>query len=306
MNDVATLAARSTGNETQQPAQTVLTVTRVRRGGRYEQVFIPVKNEPGEMMRIDKGRLRIDHEYQRRLDTMRVAGYAANWSWVSCGTLLVAQRSDDATYFWVIDGQHRLEAARMVDSIRELPCIVFKLDVHKDEAIGFLAANTHRKLPSLADQFRALIIAEQPEAQLAGRLAAQLGRRISHPAGPTTISCAAELLRLIQGDRRSVEEAWDALGELCHGQQITARMMRGVIGLQRRMTRKENFSSSRWSGRLVHVGYDAVRDEIVRLGQINRAWGERVCAEGVLRAMNKGLRQPLVVNLDRRFLSAAG
>src|SRR5215469_8093958 len=89
---------------------TVLTTAGLRRGGRWQQVFVPVKNEPGELLRIDKHQLHVDHDYQRRLDNSRIARYAANWSWVSCGTLIVSRRPRDR--FAIVDGQHRWEAAK--------------------------------------------------------------------------------------------------------------------------------------------------------------------------------------------------
>lgn len=277
------------------PAKTVLTTAGIRRGGRWQQVFTPVKNVPGELLRIDKSQLRIDPAYQRKLDMARVASMAANWSWVSCGCLIVSRRSEDAVYF-IIDGQHRWEAAKFVPDIRDLPCLAFPLDQLRDEAVGFLAANTVRKLPSLADQFKALLIAQDRDALLAHRLAGEARRHISAPSSPYTISCASEFLRLIQQDREAVEACWPAITELCRDQTMPARILRGVIGLQRRMAKGHSFAEERWSQRLQNVGWNAVTDEIKRLGAIEGNYSERACAEGVLRALNKGLRLPMEIN----------
>jgi hypothetical protein len=263
-------------------------------------VFIPVKNVPGELRQIDKHLLTVDLSYQRRLDRPRVAAIAANWSWVSCGAIIVAQHERDGrTSFTIVDGQHRWEAAILSDDISDLPCLVFPLDELKDEAIGFLASNVSRKLPSLADQFKALIIAGNQEATLADQLARRAGRHIAAGTGPYTISCAAELLRLIQQDRSAVEGAWPALSRLCAGYAMPARILRGVVNLQRRMTRNDNFRNPYWADRLVKIGYDAVFDEIKRLGLVERNYGERTCSEGVQRALNKGLRDKLQINWTR-------
>jgi len=276
---------------------TVLTTAGLRRGGRWQQVFVPVKNEPGELLKIDKHLLRVDHDYQRRLDNVRIARYAANWSWVSCGSLLVSRR--DQNRYAIIDGQHRWEAAKLRDDIRDLPCIAFALDQIRDEAIGFLAANTERKIPSLADQFNALMVAGNEDALIADRLAKLAGRRISAPASPVTISCVAEFLRLIQQNRQAVEDCWPALVKMCQGQTMSARILRGVVGLQRRMPKGHSFKEERFGDRLDQVGWNAVSDEIVRVGMLNHNFSERACAEGVLRAVNKGLRLPLQLDLSR-------
>jgi len=262
-------------------------------------VFIPVKNDPGELMRIDKSRLRVDHDYQRsKVDYIRVARYAANWSWVSCGALIVSKRSED--FFAIVDGQHRWEAAKLIETIRELPCLVFPLDQLRDEAIGFLAVNTERKMPSLADQIKALLIAGNEDAILADKLAKQAGRHIAAGTGPYTVACAAEFLRLIQADSAAVEACWPALAGVCQGQALSHKILRGVVTLQRRMPKGHSFAEERWRERLIYVGWHNVTEEIKRLGAIEHNYSELVCASGVLRAINKGLRIQLQVDLSRR------
>ena len=293
MNDIALAVTQS--------SPTVLTTAGIRRGGRWQQVFIPVKNVPGELRRIDKRALTIDLSYQRRLDRPRVAAMAANWSWVSCGALIVALRNDDKLRYYVLDGQHRLEAAMLIDDISDLPCLLFPLDEIRDEAVGFLATNVSRKLPSLADQFKALIIAGNQDAILADRMARACGRHIAAGTGPYTISCASELLRMIQQDHKAVEACWPALGRLCSGYPMPARIIRGVIGLQRRMSGKNTFTNPFWADRLVKIGYDATFESIKQLGLVERGYSERVCAEGVLRALNRGLRDKLNINWNRQL-----
>lgn len=302
--DAVAMQARAAAPTSSSPPRsaTVLTTAGPRKGGRWQQAFVPVKNEPGVLMRIEKWRLHVDPAYQRRVWTNRVARMAANWSWVSCGTLLVAQRGKDAktgTYF-IIDGQHRWEAAKALDHVKELPCLCFQLDDIKDEAIGFLAANTERKYPSLAEQFKALLIAEDPVAIIANRLAAAAERHISAPSSPSTISCVSELMRLIQMDEKAVDKAWPALARLCHGRAMTSRLIRGVVGLERRLGRGVSLSQQRWVDRLGHVGYDAVVASIKGVVLLDNNSSERACAEGVFRAINRGLRVQLVADLARR------
>jgi len=282
MNDVAIAPAR--------PA-TVLTRAGRTPGNRWQQSYLPVINEPGELVWIDKHHLRIDPQYQRRLWVDRVTRMAANWSWISCGTLLVSQRTDDASYYMIIDGQHRWEAAKQLPRVRQLPCIKFRLEEVRDEAVGFLAANTERKVPSLADQFNALLTTGSEEAQIANELVRSVGRQISsHPSG-TNISAVAELLRFIKMDRAATERCWLTLAQLCEGRKMTKRMMRGVISLERVMPRRKSLGDAPWSTRLIHVGYDRVNDTIRQMSSVNANAGDRTCAEGVEKAINRNLAQ---------------
>lgn len=278
-------------------AQTVLTTAGLRRGGRWQQAYVPVKNEPGELLRIDKHQLHVDHAYQRRLWPERIARMAANWSWVSCGTLQVSHRGDHR--YFIIDGQHRWEASKLVPSISDLPCLSFELDEVHDEAIGFLAANTERKFPSLAEQFKALMIAQDPVAIAANRLAESCGRRVTAPAGPSSISCVAEFFRLIQTNPIATERAFPVVARVCNGYALTARLLRGMVSLERRMPAKQSLSDPRWVERLDHVGYEALHTSIRGLIMLEGNGSERSCAEGVLRAMNKGLRIPLQIDFSR-------
>jgi len=276
---------------------TVLTTAGLRRGGRWQQVFVPVKNEPGELLQIDKRNLHIDPAYQRRLWPDRVARMAANWSWVSCGALIVSHRGDHQ--YFIIDGQHRWEAARLVPSIKDLPCLCFELDEVRDEAVGFLAANTERKHPSLAEQFKALIIADDPVAKAAHDLAQSCGRRISAPSSAETISCVSEFFRLLQQSREATERVFPVIAKLCEGEPMQGRILRGIVSLERRMPQRHSLSDRRWAERLEHVGYNAILATIKNAINLEGGGSERACAEGVERAINKGLRNPLAIDWSK-------
>ena len=73
---------------------------------------------------------------------------------------------------------------------------------------------------------------------------------------------------------------------------MTARMMKGVIGLERRMPQRTSLGIPPWSARLIHVGYDRVI-EAMRNAVALDTTSERACAEGVCRAINRGLRNEL-------------
>jgi hypothetical protein len=304
MSDTKTIdnkgAAEPTQNPTPNPtpAATVLTPAGYRVGGRFQHTFVPVKNEPGELVMVSKLRLHVDHRYQRtKLSQDRIARIAANWSWVSCGTLLVCRRT--ATDFWIIDGQHRWEGAKRVRSVTDLPCLCFKLDDVKDEAIGFLAANTERRPPTLAEQFKALLIAGDPLAEHIKELADQAERGITAPAGSTTISCIGELMRWSYQDRPALDRAWPVIVKLCEGRALMARTVKGLVALERRMPQGQTLNGQRWGQRIIATGYDDIHAGMKNMVAIENHSGERVLGEGVQRAINRGLRDPLVIDWAR-------
>lgn len=110
--------------------------------------------------------LQIDPTYQRSIDnaeSQRLIGkIAMNWNWDLCQPLVVARRNDGALF--VIDGQHRLEAAKLRGDIVQLPCVVVNYASAADEAANFVQLNQARRPLAKLDVFKAAVASEDPEA----------------------------------------------------------------------------------------------------------------------------------------------
>lgn len=103
------------------------------------------------------GDLHLDDSYQRSIDIgpsqKLVRKIAVNWDWGLCQPLIVAKRDDGS--LWVVDGQHRLAAARLRPDIYDLPCVVVHSAAASDEAAMFVALNQQRRPLTALDLFRA-------------------------------------------------------------------------------------------------------------------------------------------------------
>lgn len=114
--------------------------------------------------RLDQ--LDIDDAYQRSIDTpgsqSMIRTIARRWNWDLCQPLFVARRADNRLY--VVDGQHRLAAARMRDDIDQLPCIVSITSGSAQEAQLFSEFNRRRRAPSQLDLYFADLAAGDPVA----------------------------------------------------------------------------------------------------------------------------------------------
>lgn len=114
--------------------------------------------------RLDQ--LQIDEAYQRSIDTpgsqSMIRTIARNWNWDLCQPLFVARRLD--TRMYVVDGQHRLAAARMRGDINQLPCIISMTDGPAQEAMLFSEFNRRRRPPSQLDLYFADLAAGEPVA----------------------------------------------------------------------------------------------------------------------------------------------
>lgn len=110
--------------------------------------------------------LLIDETYQRSLDAANsitlIRRMAMYWDWGLCQPLFVARRADGALY--VVDGQHRLAAAKLRGDIFQLPCVVRAFDNCAAEAAAFVALNQERRPLSKLQIFKAAIAAGDFEA----------------------------------------------------------------------------------------------------------------------------------------------
>ena len=103
--------------------------------------------------------LQIDRSYQRGLaedkSVALIRRITQHWNWDQCLPLVVARRANGALF--VIDGQHRLEAARLRGDIPHLPCVVGDYASVSDEAATFVHLNQERVALTKLALFRAAV-----------------------------------------------------------------------------------------------------------------------------------------------------
>jgi len=110
--------------------------------------------------------LNVDSKYQRSLETpvsaTLIRNIAEHWNWDLCQPLVVSRRADGKLY--VIDGQHRLAAARLRDDIQQLPAVIGHYDSVEDEAASFVHLNQQRNQLTKLDLFKAAVASGDPMA----------------------------------------------------------------------------------------------------------------------------------------------
>lgn len=128
--------------------------------------------------------LEVDDSYQRSTDTKRsqslIRKIASNWDWRMCLPLVVSRR-DDA--FYVIDGQHRLAAARLRGDIPFLPCCITTYNTVADEAAMFVAMNRTRKAIGVLDDFHAAVAGNDPDVLAVCKLVEDAGFTVARTSG---------------------------------------------------------------------------------------------------------------------------
>jgi len=248
-------------------------------------------DRPGVFLEIEKADLLIDDAYQRHIKDPKVMEFAGDWSWIACGVIKVADRSG---LFFVIDGQHRVMAARKRSDIAMLPCLVFESAGLVSEAQGFLDSNTSNRPLSVLDRFKALLITNDPRALMVERLFSETGRRAGK-GSYDGVYCIASLLDAAKKYPKELERVWPLIDEICKEQVVSQSIVLAVMHIECRMNDGESLTDRRWKSRLLSIGYDTIHESMNKAAAYYGSRTPTSFSVGLLDALNKGLRNHLVM-----------
>lgn len=178
----------------------------------------PLGRRPSlENCRIEE--LNIDPAYQRSIDNAPsltlVRKIASFWDWSLFHPLAVARREDGT--LWVIDGQHRLAAARLRRDLLDLPCVVSRSASRADEAASFVAMNQQRRALNKLDLFKAAVAGGDSEADAIAAALEAAGLRLARHTNYT--AWKPGMISNVAG----IEQAWRR-----HGAKVTRLALRAL------------------------------------------------------------------------------
>lgn len=252
-----------------------------------------LKDAPGKLQHIAKTRLIVDHDYQRSLSAERVARISRAWSWIACGALVVAERNG---LFYVVDGQHRYQAAINRADVDTLPCLVFESEGQEMEARGFYDINMGRKAPSLIDQMRAAAIGGDETVRALHKMLASDGYTFIDKGTHRTmrsVSCPGAFLALARRNMSALTELWPLLVELHRGAAIGDRITRALAWIQANAS--ESIFSAKWHDRICELDPQVLEDACRKASLLLGKGGEAVWGRAALDVINKGRRAKLSI-----------
>ena len=144
------------------------------------------------------GKLRVDADYQRPLDMGRVSRMAKTFEPDLYAPPLVSRRGG---VFNVIDGQHRVELAKML-GFKTVPCLVTRHS-QAEEALLFERAQSSRKAINALDRHRALLVAGDPYAVELDRIMRSAGSAIGDGDSANMFRCVSMLERVAHIQRQA-------------------------------------------------------------------------------------------------------
>lgn len=252
----------------------------------------------GRLEYIDKNILQIDHVYQRNPVKAKVDILTKKWEWRHCGVLVVAERVDDS--LWVIDGQHRLAAAKRRPEIQTMPCVIFRSLGQQAEASEFLGANINRKPLTAIERHKAAVVAQIPESHAVQKLCDELGMRIVNTVSAANeIKCIGVLTQLVE--EHGEEFARDALGlclRMCSqdNAQVESRFLRAMMWFRNNLS--VPITDKRFSKRIEETGAKRLNRSINLHVEMYGKGGDKVFALAILQELNKGLRNKFTLKGD--------
>ena len=116
-----------------------------------------------DLLWVDVDLIKVDASYQREENETHVHSILKNFNWRYFQPVTLAHRPDDS--FLVVDGQHRVAAAKMHPAITKIPALIFNSDGEaKDEAMTFVEINGKRKGITPIEKFHAKLAAGDVDA----------------------------------------------------------------------------------------------------------------------------------------------
>lgn len=141
------------------------------------------------------GLMRVAPHAQRELNQARVDRLAANFDLEQLGTPTVNHRGG---YYWIIDGQHRIEALRQIGwGDQQIQCWVWEELTEEQEAEKFLTLNDVLAVHAF-DRFRVGVNAGRDVPVAVDRVVRAQGLHIAQTQAPGAVSAVGTLVRVYQ------------------------------------------------------------------------------------------------------------
>lgn len=244
---------------------------------------------------IPKAMIFVDHSYQRdKISADTIRSIKSNWNWLSFGAMVIADREG---VYYVVDGQHRLLAARSIQDISVLPCVVYKSSSIIDEAKSFLGANSLRNPVKAVDKYKAMIVAENELALTADRMLSNLGITITaRPDSYGQTGIITGILRRTQTDPIVCEKALRLALKITEAENtpITTVAFEGLCSLAKSLD-GEGLDCNRFQSRITEIGSKTLCRAAKNMALSLENGGPRSWGLGMLGAVNKGLKTRFTV-----------
>lgn len=254
----------------------------------------------GMMLEINDLYDHIDQRYQRGMvSEAKILNMVRHFDWAAFRTILVGQRSDDGDY-WVVDGQQRLHAAARC-GFKKVPCSVFRSNGWRHEAEVYNLVNAPEHITHLKpwEVFKA-VVAYKGEPHYSIHLYLKsLGLKVGGSSGAKAVGIIAFPSRVI--------DCWKQNEDAC---QRALRLQYSLFGkdypmnvnihkgLHYLLRSGHPVDNAFFSKRLQEGGRSNIIGHISNQRGLSGEAHDRVCAKGIIRILNRGMRSGKIILSD--------
>lgn len=200
----------------------------------------------------------VDPRYQRTTGSVRsranIRQIAEAFTWAKFQPVTVTPAAIGA--YAVIDGQHRIEAARMRPDITMVPCWIVSAPEVRAQARAFVGINRDRVAPTPIQMHHAAVAAGDPDALHITEVCAKAGVTI-----PTVQTASADLL---PGHTLALAAIRTGLATFGDGPVIAALSLLREAWSDRRGQMRGSVISATIQFFAVHKGREIDRDRLIR------------------------------------------
>ena len=245
-----------------------------------------IMDKPGELMWIPKRELKINHKYQRPPNGQKITLITKEFYWVGLATLTVARRHGK---YWVIDGQHRLEAVQRLSKIGDVPCIVFEMENIREEAFAFLLANAGRKPVTAIEKHAAALCSGDPIAVFVQKEIDSNTLVIKKHATAGTIACLSLCYRLSKIDKSAFSSVLKLCTRICNGSEmsVSEKLLHALWFVNSRSV--DGLGCDRLVERICKVGAQRLLDAANRASAFYKKGGETVWGKAIMEEINSNI-----------------
>lgn len=190
----------------------------------------------------------------------------------------------------MIDGGHRVCAARKRSDIVSLPCVVFKTKDRVEDATGYIAINTLRKPMAVYDKFRGLLAKKDPIALATHDLIVSGGRSASKSGSSTTVRCLAVIMYYIEKSPDILKRIWPLITAISDKKEIPEMLISGLAYIESNLDEGVSLTDKELSSRVRSVGQDGLITGAKKASAYYARGGAKVFAQGMLDELNKRRR----------------
>ncbi len=175
--------------------------------------------------------------------------------------------------------------------------MIYAIEAVKDEARGFLESNTFRRPVRTDEKFKALVMVEDPAAVHVAKLVEAAGYKLSSGGEGKIMRCIGTALELYRTTPEIFDRCWPLILEVAAEAQIVERVMGTIVYIESRIA-PETLTKAPWRERCIRLGTKGFQEATMRAAAMYSRGGRGIWSKGVLAALNKSVRNQLVMEGD--------